>query len=48
LYQTYSAYQDAYGQILTTIGMDPVPTNASADTDLAQLATAIGEHLKNP
>jgi outer membrane protein TolC len=47
LYQTYSAYQDAYGQVLTTLGIDPVP-NASSDTDLAELTKAIGAQLGNP
>jgi outer membrane protein TolC len=47
LYQTYSAYQDAYGQILTTLGMDPVP-NASADTSLTDLTNAFAAQLRNP
>jgi outer membrane protein TolC len=47
LYQTYSAYQDAYGQVLTTLGIDPVP-KASSDTDLAELTKAIGAQLGNP
>jgi len=40
LYQTYSAFQGAYGQMLATLGVDPLPDSV-ADADLATLTAAI-------
>lgn len=40
LYQSYSAYQGAYGQMLATLGVDPV-AGAAANSDLATLAAAL-------
>jgi outer membrane protein TolC len=47
LYESYSAYQDAYGEMLTTLGVDPVP-DISAEADLATLATTIRKQYSNP
>ena len=47
MYESYSAYQDAYGEMLTTLGVDPLP-NISADADLAALAGAIRKDYANP
>jgi outer membrane protein TolC len=46
LYESYSGYQDAYGEMLTTLGVDPLP-NVPADADLGALATAIREQYAN-
>ncbi|WP_148717234.1 TolC family protein [Chitinolyticbacter meiyuanensis] len=40
LYQSYGALQNAYGQMLATLGLDPVPETVQAH-DLATLRTAI-------
>jgi outer membrane protein TolC len=47
LYQSYSAYQDAYGQMQATLGIDPLPS-ASANEDLASLTAAIHAQLAHP
>jgi len=47
LYESYSAYQEAYGEMLTTLGVDPVP-NISADADLGAIATSIRQQYANP
>lgn len=46
LYESYSAYQDAYGEMLTTLGVDPLP-NVSAGADLASLETTIRAQYAN-
>jgi hypothetical protein len=40
LYQSYAAYQGAYGQMIATLGLDPVPDTV-ASHDLATLEQAI-------
>lgn len=40
LYQSYSAYQGAYGQMLATLGMDPLPDTLT-DGNLETLTAAI-------
>lgn len=40
LYQNYAAYQGAYGQMVATLGLDPVP-DAVAGHDLATLQKAV-------
>ncbi len=45
LYQSYSAYQGAYGQMLATLGVDPLPESVP-DGDLATLAAAIRAQQK--
>jgi len=47
LYQSYSAYQQSYGQMLTTLGIDPVPATM-ANADLNSLIAAIHNHTANP
>jgi outer membrane protein TolC len=47
LYQIYSAFQGAYGQMLTTLGVDPLPDSV-ADADLATLTEAIRAQLMRP
>lgn len=47
LYESYSAYQDAYGEMLTTLGVDPLP-NVSANEDLAALETAMRTQSAKP
>ena len=47
LYQTYSAFQGAYGQMLTTLGVDPLP-DSIADADLATLTAAIRAQQMHP
>ncbi|MGN6327804.1 MAG: TolC family protein [Rhodanobacter sp.] len=45
LYQSYAAYQGAYGQMLATLGFDPVPATV-ADHDLPTLEKAIRDTEK--
>jgi outer membrane protein TolC len=40
LYQSYAAYQGAYGQMIATLGLDPVPATLSSD-DLSSLERGI-------
>lgn len=47
LYQSYSAYQESYGQILTTLGVDPVPATM-ANADINTLTTAIHNQSSHP
>ncbi len=47
LYQSYSAYEGAYGQMLTTLGIDPVP-NTQADDSLNKLVEAIRTQSMHP
>jgi outer membrane protein TolC len=47
LYQSYSALQGAYGQLLTTLGVDPLPGSV-ADADLATLTEAIRAQQMRP
>lgn len=47
LYQSYSAFQGAYGQMLTTLGIDPLP-DSLADADLATLTEAIRAQHRRP
>jgi hypothetical protein len=47
LYQSYSAFQGAYGQMLTTLGVDPLPDSV-ADADLATLTEAIRAQQRGP
>ncbi len=47
LYQSYSAFQGAYGQMLATLGIDPLP-DTLADGDLATLTAAIGAQQTHP
>jgi outer membrane protein TolC len=47
LYQSYSEFQGAYGQMLTTLGLDPLP-NTQADADLATLTAAIRAQQARP
>lgn len=42
LYQSYAAYQGAYGQMIATLGLDPVPATVSGQ-DLPTLEKAIAE-----
>ncbi len=42
LYQSYAAYQGAYGQMIATLGLDPVPATVRSH-DLATLEKAIGD-----
>jgi hypothetical protein len=42
LYQSYAAYQGAYGQMIATLGLDPVPATV-ASHDLPALEKAIHE-----
>src|SRR6185437_243853 len=48
LYESYSAYQDAYGEMLTSLGIDPLPPNVSARANLSDLEAAIRAQEKNP
>lgn len=45
LYQSYAAYQGAYGQMIASLGLDPVP-NAVAGHDLPTLEKAIADTEK--
>ena len=45
LYQSYAAYQGAYGQMIATLGLDPVPATV-ASHDLATLETALRDTTK--
>lgn len=45
LYQSYAAYQGAYGQMIATLGLDPVPDTV-ASHDLPALEQAIRETEK--
>jgi outer membrane protein TolC len=45
LYQSYAAYQGAYGQMIATLGLDPVPATVDSH-DLATLETAIRDTAK--
>jgi outer membrane protein TolC len=47
LYQSYSAFQGAYGQMLTTLGIDPLPASL-ADANLATLTEAIRAQHRHP
>lgn len=47
LYQSYSAFQGAYGQMLTTLGVDPLPDSV-ANADLATLTEAIRAQQMRP
>jgi outer membrane protein TolC len=47
LYQSYSAFQGAYGEMLTTLGVDPLPDSV-ADADLATLTEAIRAQQRGP
>ena len=47
LYQSYSAFQGAYGEMLTTLGVDPLPA-PQTDADLATLTAAIRAQQTHP
>lgn len=47
LYQSYSAYQGAYGQMLTTLGVDPLPDTIDS-ADLAAMTAAIRAQQMHP
>jgi outer membrane protein TolC len=47
LYQSYSAYQGAYGQMLATLGIDPVP-NAQNNDSLNKLVETIRAQSTHP
>jgi len=47
LYQSYSAFQGAYGQMLATLGVDPLPDSV-ANADLATLTEAIRAQEMSP
>ncbi len=42
-YQSYGALQGAYGQMLATLGLDPLPEQMPAD-DLDSIKKAIGQN----
>ena len=42
LYQSYGALQGAYGQVIATLGLDPLPDAVPAD-DIGSLARAVGQ-----
>lgn len=43
-YQTYAALQSSYGQMIATLGVDPLPTQVAA-TDIPTLARAIASRM---
>ncbi|MBN3852067.1 TolC family protein [Paraburkholderia sp. Ac-20340] len=45
LYQSYGELESAYGQMLATLGLDPVPDNVRGH-DIASLKESIGEEQK--
>jgi len=47
LYQSYSAFQGAYGQMLTTLGTDPLPDSID-NADLATVTEAIRAQHMHP
>jgi outer membrane protein TolC len=47
LYQSYSAYQGSYGQMLTTLGVDPLPDSIE-NADLATVTQAIHAQQTHP
>jgi len=47
LYQSYSAFQGAYGQMLATLGVDPLPESV-ANADLSTLTNAIRAQQMGP